>query len=276
MQSSGVAQDKTVLVTGAAIRIGRAVALDMAAKGWRVVVHCNNSGAQARELAEHICSTGGQALAIEADLSEPDAAGEIFKACSSWHGTITCLINNASVFENDDLTSLTAMGWDEHLNVNLRAPVLLAQAFAAQCPAESDGVIINMIDQRAWRLTPHFFSYTISKSALWTATQTMAQALAPHIRVNGIGLGPTMANKRQSAEDFERQAKAVPLGHGPSADEICEAVQFILSSRSLTGQMIALDGGQHLAWQTPDVVATREWSFLAACVSYFSGSKLLP
>ncbi len=258
MQNSQTLHDKTVLVTGAAIRIGRAMALDLAARGWRVVVHCNSSGTQAQELADHICNTGGQALAIQADLSLPDAAERIFDACTSWRGTITCLINNASVFENDDLTNVTAQGWDEHLNVNLRAPVLLGQAFARQCPDDGNGVIINMIDQRAWRLTPHFFSYTVSKSALWTATQTMAQALAPKIRVNGIGLGPTMANKRQSSEDFDRQAKAVPLGHGPTPEEICEAVQFILSSRSMTGQMIALDGGQHLAWQTPDVMSTRE------------------
>ena len=258
MQIPETFQDRTVLVTGAAIRIGRAMALDLATRGWRVVVHCNKSSAQARDLARHICESGGQAMAVEADLSQPDAADRLFDACASWHGTITCLINNASVFENDDLTTVTAQGWDEHLNVNLRAPVLLSQAFARQCPDDADGVIINMIDQRAWRLTPHFFSYTIAKSALWTATQTMAQALAPEIRVNGIGLGPTMANKRQSSDDFDRQAKAVPLGHGPTPEEICGAVQFILSSRSLTGQMIALDGGQHLAWQTPDVVASRE------------------
>ena len=170
-------------------------------------------------------------------------------------GPLTLLVNNASVFEPDDIGSLDEVGWERHFGVNLRAPVFLARDFAAQLPDGVDGAIINVIDQRVWKPTPHFLSYTLSKSALFTATQTMAQALAPRIRVNAVGPGPTLASSRQRRDDFARQGASVPLGHGPSPEEIAETVLFLATARSVTGQMIAVDGGQHLAWQTPDVLA---------------------
>ena len=153
---------------------------------------------------------------------------------------------------------MTGESWDAHQNINLRAPVFLAQAFAAQLPAGAEGNVINIIDQRVWRPTPHFFSYTVAKSALWAATRTMAQSLAPGIRVNAIGPGPTFANKRQRPEDFENQFTATPLGEPVDPEEIWSGIRFILSARSMTGQMLALDGGQHLAWETPDVTGANE------------------
>jgi NAD(P)-dependent dehydrogenase (short-subunit alcohol dehydrogenase family) len=166
---------------------------------------------------------------------------------------VTCLVNNASVFDHDDIATVTPEGWEEHIAVNLRAPLFLSQLFAAALPAERDGAIVNLIDQRVRNLTPHFFSYTISKAGLWTATRTLAQALAPRIRVNAVSPGPTLPNVRQRQEDFARESSATLLGRGPEPEEIAAAVRFILDAPSLTGQMITLDGGQHLVWQTPDL-----------------------
>lgn len=167
-------------------------------------------------------------------------------------GPVGVLVNNASLFARDEIEDLIPAVWDNHFAVNLRAPVFLSRSFARQLPHNAEGVIINLLDQRVWKLTPNYFSYTLSKAALWTATQTMAQALAPRIRVVGIGPGPTLANERQTPDDFTRQIRTVPLKRGPELDEIASAVRFILAAQSLTGQMIALDGGQHLAWETPD------------------------
>ena len=239
---------RAALVTGAAHRIGQAIALDLAAQGWAVAIHYYRSGEAAEELVRRIAADGGRATALRADLSqEAESAGLIARAGEAL-GPLGCLVNSASSFERDEVESATRESWDAHLEPNLRAPFVLAQGFAAALPAERCGVIVNLLDQRVWNLTPHFISYTVSKSALWTLTRTLALALAPRIRVNGIGPGPALPSARQSAEQFAKQCASVPLGRGPSLGEICQAVQFLLAAGSMTGQMIALDGGQHLGW----------------------------
>ena len=243
---------RAALVTGAAHRIGQAIALDLAAQGWAVAVHHNRSAEAAEELVQRIVTGGGRAVALQADLShEAESAGLIARAAETL-GPLGCLVNNASRFERDEIDSMTRESWDGHLEPNLRAPLVLAQGFAAALPPERCGVIVNLLDQRVWNLTPHFISYTVSKSALWTLTRTLALALAPRIRVNGIGPGPALPSARQSAEQFAKQCASVPLGRGPSLDEICQAVRFLLAAGSMTGQMIALDGGQHLGWAQAD------------------------
>jgi len=243
---------RAALVTGAGQRIGQAIALDLAAQGWAVAVHHNHSAETAGELVRRIVTDGGHAVALAADLGrEAESAGLIARAVEAL-GPLGCLVNNASRFERDEVDSVTRESWDDHLEPNLRAPLVLAQGFAEALPAERGGVIINLLDQRVWNLTPHFISYTVSKSALWTLTRTLALALAPRIRVNAIGPGPTLPSARQSAEQFAKQCASVPLGRGTSLEEICQAVRFLLAASSMTGQMIALDGGQHLGWAQPD------------------------
>ena len=197
-----------VLITGAGKRIGKAIALDMGKRGWRVGVHYLTSGAGAREVVDQITELGGTARAFCANLKKFDDLFGLMDQCVREFGHLDCLINNASLFEDDDMKTVSGKSWEEHINTNLRAPVFLAQQFAAQLPENQHGNIINIIDQRVRRLTPLFFSYTISKSALWTATQTLAQALAPAIRVNGIGPGPTMKSAHQTDEQFARQCDA--------------------------------------------------------------------
>ena len=247
------ADQPTVLITGAGKRIGRAIAVDLGTSGWRVGVHYNSSKTDAAETVEAIRAGGGDAVALQADLEDLDAARGLLPACTEALGRPSCLINNASLFERDGIKSLNADGFRRHMGINLRAPVFLAQAFAAGLGADKTGVVINILDQRVWKPTPEYFSYSLSKSALWAATQTLAQGLAPNIRVNAIGPGPTLANARQSRAAFERQQRSTILQRGAEPSEICAAVRFILDAPSMTGQMIALDGGQHLAWRTPDV-----------------------
>ncbi len=249
---------ETALVTGGARRIGRAVAIGLAAAGYRVAVHCNASRIEAQRVVAEIAAAGGEAAVIAGDLADPAAVAQLIPLAEEALGPVGLLVNNASLFIGDRAEDLDADLFARQLAVNLTAPCLLASDLARRLPADREGQVINMIDQRVWRPTPRYFSYTLAKSGLWTATRTLAQALAPRIRVNGIGPGPTLANERQSAEDFARQAAAVPLGRGPGLDEIVEAVLFLVETPSLTGQMLALDGGQHLAWQTPDVVGITE------------------
>lgn len=237
-----------VLITGAAHRIGRAIAFDLAAHGYGVAVHYLNSVEKAAELVAAIHEVGGRAVAVRADLGDEDDVKTLIPAAQEVLGPLTVLINNASMFENDTAESTTRESWDMHLNVNLRAPFVLSQMFAAQVPDGLEGNIINILDQRVWNLTPFFMSYTLSKSALWTMTQTLALALAPSVRVNGIGPGPTLKNVRQSEEDFARQWSETPLNRRVMPDEIADAVRFIVHAPSMTGQMIALDSGQHLGW----------------------------
>ena len=241
------------LITGAAQRIGRALALDLAAHGWAIGLHCRNSVDEAERLAATIRATGAKVAVLEADLTDIAAVERLVPQCAAALGAPTCLINNASMFTYDDVATLDPGTWDAQLAVNLKAPVFLAKAFAAALPAGVDGNVINIVDQRVWKPTPRFFSYAVSKSGLWAATRTLAQALAPRVRVNAIGPGPVLKSAHQSDEEFRRQCEATILRRGTSPDEIARAVRFILDAPAMTGQMIALDGGQHLAWETPDV-----------------------
>jgi NAD(P)-dependent dehydrogenase (short-subunit alcohol dehydrogenase family) len=190
---------------------------------------------------------------VQADLADAGQVARILPEAAAALGPVTLLVNNASLFEPDEVERLDPEGWDAHFAVNLRAPAFLARDFARSLPADRRGAIVNIIDQRVWKPTPLFFSYGLTKSGLWAATRTMAQALAPKIRVNAVGPGPTLKAARQSESDFGRQRAALLLGHGPEPDDIADAVLFLAEARSITGQMLAVDGGQHLAWHTPDV-----------------------
>ncbi len=249
---------KTVLITGSAKRIGRQLALDLAADGWDIVVHCNTSLAEAEDVAALIEKTGRRAGIVQGDLADALTPDRIIKESVKQLGPLTALINNASIFESDDVGQITLESWTAHQDTNLRAPIMLSQAFAKQLPKSQHGNIINIIDQRVWKLNPRFFSYTTSKSGLWTATRTLAQALAPRIRVNAIGPGPALPSARMDDAEFRKQESLTLLGRGTSPQEISQAAKFIFSQPALTGQMIALDGGQHLAWQTPDVMKVEE------------------
>jgi NAD(P)-dependent dehydrogenase (short-subunit alcohol dehydrogenase family) len=248
----------TALVTGGAKRIGRAIAEDLAAHGFAVAVHCNRSRREADELVAAIAAKGGRAAAISADLTEMAAVDGLVAEAQAALGPVTLLVNNASRFERDSLHDFAWDGWDRHFAVHVKAPVLLARRFAEALPANREGLVVNIIDQRVWRPTPRYFSYALSKSALWTATQTMAQALAPRIRVNAIGPGPTVKSTRQNDADFQAQIEGLLLKRGPELTEFGATIRYLWQARSITGQMIALDGGQHLAWQTPDVTGIKE------------------
>jgi NAD(P)-dependent dehydrogenase (short-subunit alcohol dehydrogenase family) len=239
---------RAALVTGAAQRIGRAIALALAADGWAVALHHRRSRDAADALAAEIKRSGGRAAALVADLAVEREVEELAAAAAAAVGPLGCLVNNASVFERDEALTVTRESWDRHLETNLRAPFVLMQQFARQLPAGRAGVIVNILDERVWNLTPHFVSYTLSKAGLWALTQVMALALAPAIRVNGIGPGPTLPSPRQSEEEFRQQWQAMPLARGTTPEEIAAAVRFILAAPAMTGQMIALDGGQHLGW----------------------------
>jgi NAD(P)-dependent dehydrogenase (short-subunit alcohol dehydrogenase family) len=239
---------KTALVTGAARRIGRAIAERLAVDGWAVAVHCHDSAEDARAVVAAIEAAGGRAAVLEADLTDRAAVEALLPAAAETLGPITALVNNASAFERDELATLTRASWDQHLETNLWAPLMLTKAFAAQLPEGAAGNVINLLDQRVFNLTPYFLSYTVSKSALWTLTQTLALALAPRIRVNAIGPGPTLPSPRQSQAEFDRQWARMPLGRGTTPEEIAAAVRYLLDAPAVTGQMLALDGGQHLGW----------------------------
>ena len=246
------------LVTGGARRIGRAIVERLAREDYAVAIHCRRSTDEAEALAAAVRAKGGEAAVVQADLAARDAAVRIMAEANRALGPIELLVNNASVFQSDEATTLTADQWDRHFAVNLRTPVFLARDFAAQLPPDRQGCIVNIVDQRVWKLTPQFFSYTLTKAALFTATQTLAQALAPRIRVNAVGPGPTLQGARQEAEDFARQSAAVLLGRGPAPEEIADAVIYLARAQSVTGQMLAVDGGQHLAWETADVTGFEE------------------
>ena len=239
---------RTALVTGAAKRIGRAVALALAEAGFDVAVHCHASRDEAAETATAIRARGVRATVLTADLASEAATQRLFPQAVEALGPVGVLVNNASTFERDEWHDATRESWDLHIEPNLRAPFVLTQHFARALPEGAEGVIVNMLDQRVWSLTPHFVSYTVAKAGLWALTQSMALALAPRIRVNGIGPGPTVPSPRQTAEQFARQAASVPLRHGTSPEEIGAAVVALLSLPAMTGQMLALDGGQHLQW----------------------------
>ncbi len=251
---------RAALVTGAGQRIGRAIAFALADAGHAVAVHCHTGRAEAEATAEACRARGVAACVLAADLADEAAVADLIGQATAAIGPIGVLVNNASLFERDEWDDTTRASWDAHMAINLRAPFVLTQDFARALPASAEGVVVNLLDQRVWSLTPHFVSYTVSKAALWTLTQTMALALAPRIRVNAIGPGPALPSKRQTAAQFARQEASVPLRHGTTPEEIGRAVRALLDLPSVTGQMLALDGGQHLNWHPPsaDAAATDE------------------
>ena len=257
----------TALVTGAGKRLGRAMALYLAGRGHDVAVHYATSADDAEAVANEIRALGRKAVTLQADLLDEAQTQTLIPAATAALGPLSVLVNNASIFEYDRIDTATRTSWDRHLESNLRAPYVLTQAFARQCPPAltddngeplAQGVIINMIDQRILKLTPEFSSYTIAKMGLWALTRTSAQGLAPHVRVNAIGPGPTLRGARQTAAHFAKQRAAALLGRGANPADITAALGFFLDSPAVTGQFLAVDGGQHLVWQTPDVLGVEQ------------------
>ena|ERR1051326_2485427 len=244
---------KTVLVTGAAKRLGRAIALHLGGAGWSVAVHYNSSEGDAEETVAALHAKGVHAAAVQADLSLEEHAQRLIDDANNAVGPLTALVNNASLFESDALHTMTRESWDRHMETNLRAPVVLAQNFSEQLPQGHEGAIVNLLDQRLLKPTPQFLSYGVSKAGLHWLTVTLAQALAPRIRVNAVAPGPTLKNARQSEAYFKKQQASTILGRGATPEDVAAATQYLLDARSVTGQLIAVDGGQHLIWRTADV-----------------------
>lgn len=252
------------LVTGAGKRLGRAMALELARRGYDVGVHYATSADEAETVAEDIRGMGQRAVALQADLLQEDQVQALLpEAAHALGGPITCLINNASIFEYDNIGTATRESWDRHMESNLRAPFVLTQALAAQIPEPGQcdngetlahGLVVNMVDQRVRKLTPEFMTYTLAKMGLWAFTRTAAQALAPRVRVNAIGPGPTLQGHRQSDSHFQRQRQTTVLNRGANAEDIVAALAYFLDAPAVTGQLLCVDGGQHLGWQTPDVL----------------------
>lgn len=261
-------ETRRALITGAAARVGRALALDLADSGWDVAIHYKGSDSEAAAVAGEIRAMGRQATTLQADLEDDAAVDQLIgQGVADLGGPISLLINNASTFKMDELGSVTAESWERAQASNLRAPVRLTQAFAAQAPkalTDANGepvaqsVVINMIDQRVLKLTPAFMSYTLAKSALLAFTKTAAQAMAPHVRIGAIGPGPTLPATNQTDAHFYKQRAACILGRGSDLEDIIHAMRFIVGNKAFTGQMLAIDGGQHLGWETPDVLGTGE------------------
>lgn len=243
----------TVLVTGGGKRLGRAIVLDLARHGWNIALHYHSSEKEARATAADAGTSGVKVALLKADLGHEEQTAGLVAAAAKELGPLTALVNSASLFENDDWYSVSRESWDRHMETNLRAPFVLSQAFAHQIPRDGHGAIVNIIDQRVLKPTPQFLSYSLSKAGLKWLTTTLAQALAPRVRVNAIGPGPTIINARQSQTDFARQREATVLGRGAEPQDVCDGVRYLLEASAVTGQMIAVDGGQHLIWQTPDV-----------------------
>ncbi len=244
---------KNVLVTGAAKRLGRAIALDLAAAGWNVAIHYHGSGEDAESAAVEARARGVKAATLKSDLSQEDQTATLLARAATAIGPLTALINSASLFENDDWQSASRQSWDDHIETNLRSPLVLSQAFGKQLPDGETGNIINIVDQRVLKPTPQFLSYSLSKAGLYWLTTTLAQGMGPRIRVNAVGPGPTIRNARQSEEDFARQREATILKRGAEPADICAAIRYLLDAPAVTGQMLAVDGGQHLIWQSADV-----------------------
>ncbi len=257
-----MAVEGAALVTGGARRLGRAMALALAGRGHDVAIHYDRSAAEAEATAAEAHALGVRAAVFQADLLDEAATAALVPRVTAELGPLGVLVNNASIFEYDTLTSATRESWDRHIGSNLRAPFVLTQAFAAQLPErppvtgepEAHGLVVNMVDQRVLKPTPEFMTYSLAKAGLWALTRTAAQALAPRIRVNAIGPGPTMQGARQSASHFARQRAATILERGADADDIVAALLYLLDARVVTGQLICVDGGQHLGWQTPDIL----------------------
>lgn len=248
---------KNVLITGSARRIGAAIAQDLAEHGANIIVHHHSSFEDADTLLKTLNLQNIKAVQISADLSDPKQCEALFEQSRQELGAIDLLINNASIFEDDSALDFEPEKFDKHFELHVKAPSMLSAQMAKQSEI-SDGLIVNMIDQRVWRANPNFYSYSLSKAALWMATKTMAQSFAPRIRVNAIGPGPTLPNDRQNASDFKKQTSKVLLKRGPMLTEFGSTIRYMWEAKSMTGQMIALDGGQHLAWETPDIYGIKE------------------
>jgi NAD(P)-dependent dehydrogenase (short-subunit alcohol dehydrogenase family) len=248
-----VRSTRAVLVTGGAKRLGRAIALHLGKAGWAVAVHYNSSQADAEETVAALHEAGTHAAALNADLSMEDDAQRLIERAREAVGPLTALVNNASVFESDNISTMTRESWSKHIETNLRAPLVLAQNFAEQLGDGEEGAIVNLLDQRLLKPTPQFLSYGVSKAGLHWLTVTLAQALAPRIRVNAVAPGPTLRNARQSEAHFKKQQASTILGRGATPEDVAAATEYLLNARAVTGQMIAVDGGQHLVWRTADV-----------------------
>ena len=246
-----------IIITGGATRIGAAIANKLSGPGVEIVIHYNKSKLNAEKLKKKLSKNLTKVYLIKGDLSKETDLKKIVKFCKIKLKYFDCLVNNASLFEDDKLENFTTDSWGKHLRTNLRAPALLSKEFAKNVKGENNN-IINIIDQRVFKLTPFFFSYTISKTGLYTMTKTSAISLAPKIRVNGIAPGPTLKNKRQSEKHFKKQYLATPLKRQVNVSEICNTVDFFIKNRSITGQVLAVDSGQNLNWQTPDIIGTKE------------------
>jgi NAD(P)-dependent dehydrogenase (short-subunit alcohol dehydrogenase family) len=249
---------RVALVTGGGQRLGRAIAEALAAVGFSVAIHAHRSIAAAESVAGGIVERGGRACVVRADLAREDEVAALMPATEAELGPVGVLVNNASTFERDEWDDATLASWTQHMEPNLRAPFVLSQAMARALPPDAEGMVLNMLDQRVWSLTPHFISYTVSKAALWSLTRQLALALAPRIRVNAVGPGPALPSPRQTAEQFARQCASTPLHRGTGPDEVAAAVLALLSLPSVTGQMLALDGGQHLQWAPAGTGAPEE------------------
>ena len=248
---------RKIIITGGATRIGAAIAKKLSGPEKEMIIHYNKSRSKAEDLKTDLQKKGTKVYLIKGDLSNEKHVKKIVKFAKSRLKYFDCLINNASLFENDKLENFSTGGWGRHLRTNLRAPALLSKEFAKNIRGKNNN-IINIIDQRVFKLTPYFFSYTISKTGLYTLTKTSAMSLAPYVRVNGIAPGPTIKNKRQSEKHFKKQFLATPLKKQVDVEEICNAVDFFVKNRSITGQVIAIDSGQNLNWQTPDIMSVKE------------------
>lgn len=249
------------LITGGARRLGRAMALYLAGRGYDVAVHYDRSAGEALATVAEARSLGVQAQAFQADLLDQDTTGALISTVHAAMGQLSVLVNNASIFEYDNIHSATRDSWDRHIGSNLRAPFQLIQAFAGQAASVGQdrgepvatGLVVNMVDQRVLKPTPEFMTYSLAKAGLWALTRTAAQALAPAIRVNAIGPGPTMIGSRQTQGHFDRQRAATILERGANPDDVTAALGYLLDAKAVTGQLLCVDGGQHLGWRTPDI-----------------------
>ena len=248
---------RKIIITGGATRIGAAIAKKLSGKEIEILIHYNKSKSKAENLKKELQKKGSKVFLVRGDLSKEKDVTKIIKFAKSKLKFFDCLINNASLFENDKIENFTTDSWGKHLRTNLRTPALLSKMFARNIKGKNNN-IINIIDQRVFKLTPYFFSYTISKTGLYTLTKTSAMSLAPNIRVNGIAPGPTLKNKRQSEKHFKKQYMATPLKRKVDVEQICSAVDFFIKNRSITGQVISIDSGQSLNWQTPDIMGGKE------------------